>query len=65
MRLTLGGVTVDAVVRSLNDGGLLIQVRLTYPFYVQGAQRQKIQAAAAQECSVPQTPSGVSIHTQG
>jgi len=28
MRLTLGGVTVDAVVRSLNDGGLLIQVRL-------------------------------------
>jgi hypothetical protein len=27
MRLTLGGVTVEAVVRGLNDGGLLIQVR--------------------------------------
>ena len=31
MRLTLGGMTVDAVVRSLNDGGLLIQVRLRTP----------------------------------
>lgn len=26
MRLTLGGVAVEAVVRHLNDGGLLIQV---------------------------------------
>ena len=29
MRLSLGGTSVEAVVRHLNDGGLLIQVRWT------------------------------------
>ena len=40
MRLTLGGVTVDAVVRSLNDGGLLIQVRLTLIMLAPASSRQ-------------------------
>lgn len=29
MRLSLGGTSVEAVVRHLNDGGLLIQVHRT------------------------------------
>ena len=30
LRLTLGGASVEAVVRRLNDGGLLIQVPTPY-----------------------------------